>query len=98
MSVGLFFPINIADILKYIVTIVDNWEVLGTQLNVPHHVLVEIRANNPHSIVGCKEQMISRWMDSELLTTPSCWWSLVKAAKDMNENVIVQYIENDHSK
>ena len=36
MSTGLFFPINIADILKYIVTIVDNWEILGMQLNVPH--------------------------------------------------------------
>ena len=42
--------------------------------------------------------MISRWMDSESLTMPSCWWSLVQAAKDMDENVIAQTIKTDHSK
>ena len=98
LYIGLFFPINIADILKYIVSIVENWEILGTQLSIPHHILVEIRANNPHNIVACKEQMISRWIDSESLTTPCCWWSLVKAAKDMDENVIVQRIKTNHSK
>ena len=98
MSVGQFFSINTDDILKYIITIVDNWEMLGTQLSIPHHILAEIRANNPHNIVACKEQMISKWMDSESLATPTCWWSLVKTAKDMNENLIAQRIENDHSK
>ena len=95
---GRFFPLNIADILNYITIIVDNWEALGTQLSIPHHILAEIRANNPHNIVDCKEQMISKWVDSESLATPTCWWSLVKAAKDMNENLIAQQIENDHGK
>ena len=98
LSAGQFFPINIDDILKYIVNIVDNWEVIGTQLNLPGHNLAEIRANNPHNIVACKEQMISKWMDEESLATPSCWWSLVKGAKDMDETVIAQQIEKDHSK
>ena len=94
------FPFSIGDILKYIVSIVENWEVLGTQLSVPQHILDEIRANNPHNVVACKTQMISKWMDSESLATPiaTCWWSLVKAVKDMDENVIAQNIENDHSK
>ena len=97
------FPISTDDILKYIVIIVENWEVLGTQLSVPQHILDEIRANNPRNIVTCKTQMISNWMisnwmDCEPQTTPTCWWSLVKAAKDMDENLIAQNIENDHSK
>ena len=91
------FPISTDDILKYIVSIVENWEVLGTQLSVPQHILDEIRANNPHSVVACKTQMISKWMDCKSLATPTCWWSLVKAAKDMDENLIAQNIENDHS-
>ena len=92
------FPISINDILKYIVSIVENWEVLGTQLSVPQHILDEIRANNLRNVVACKTHMISKWMDSESLATPTCWWSLVKAAKDMDENLIAQNIENDHSK
>ena len=60
--------------------------------------MAEIRANCPHNIVACKEQMISRWMDKDSLATPSCWWSLVKAAKGMDENRIVQQIQNDHGK
>ena len=97
---GQLFPISTNDILKYIISIVENWEVLGTQLSVPQHILDEIRANNPHNVVACKTQMISKWMDSESLATPiaTCWWSLVKAVKDMDENVIAQNIENDHSK
>ena len=71
---------------------------MGTQLNLPHHILVEIRVNNPRNVVACKKQMISGWMASESLATPACWWSLVEAAKDMDENVIAQNIENDHSK
>ena len=98
LPAGQFFSINIDTILKYIVKIVDTWEALGTQLGIPHHILAEIRANNPHNIVACKEQMISKWMDSESLVAPACWWSLVKAAKVMDENVIAQQIENDHSK
>ena len=99
---------NIAEILKYIVCIVVNWEELGTQLDIPQDILAEIRANNPHNVVACKRQMISRWMesewmdsewmDSESLTEPSCWWSLVKATKDMDENVIAHSIENDYRK
>ena len=76
----------------------ENWEALGTQLSIPHYILVEIRANNPHNIVASKEQMILKWMDSESLAAPACWWSLVKAAKDMDENVVAQQIKNDHSK
>ena len=83
---------------SYIVSIVENWEVLGTQLSVPQHILEAIRANNPRNVVACKTQMISKWMDSESLATPTCWWSLVKAAKDMDKNLIAQNIENDHSK
>jgi hypothetical protein len=96
--VGQLFPISADDILKYIVSIVENWEELGMQLSVPQHILDEIRVNNPRNVVACKTQMISKWMDRELLATPHCWWSLVKAAKDMDENVIAQKIENDHSK
>ena len=96
--IGQLFPISTDDILKYILSIVENWEVLGTQLSLPQHILDEIRANNPRNVVACKTQMISKWMDSESLTTPICWWSLVKAAKDMDENLIAQNIENDHSK
>ena len=97
---GQLFLISTDNILKYIVSIVENWEVLGTQLSVPQHILDEIRANNPHNVVVCKTQMISKWMDSESLATPiaTCWWSLVKAVKDMDENLIAQTIENDHSK
>ena len=93
LSAGQFFSINIDDILQYIVNIVDNWEVLGMYLNLPHHILAEIRANNPHNIVACKEQMISKWMYEESLATPSCWWSLVKAAKDMDETVIANKLK-----
>ena len=95
--VGQFFPLSIKDILKCIVTIVGNWKMLGIQLNVSQHILEEIRANNPHNVVACKTQMISKWMDSESLATPSCWWSLVKAVKDMDENLIARKIGDDHS-
>jgi hypothetical protein len=95
---GQLFPISAEDILQYVVSIVENWEVLGTQLSVPQHILEEIRTNNPRNVVACKAKMISKWMNSESLATPTCWWSLVKAAKDMDENLIAQFIEKDHSK
>ena len=65
---------------------------------MPSHILEEIRANNPHNIVACKEQMISKWMDRDLQATPSCWWSLVKAIKGLGKNLIAKKIEDDYSK
>ena len=63
---------------------------------MPCNVLEEIRANNPHNIVACKEQMLLRWMNSDSLTTPSCWWSLVKAIKGIGNNLIARKIEIDN--
>ena len=97
MCAGQLFAIKVSDILTLITTIVTEWHSLGIYLQMPCHILEEIRANNPHNIVACKEQMISKWMDGNSLATPICWWSLVKAIRDMDENIIAQKIKMDHS-
>ena len=95
---GKLFPLDIHDILNHTTTVVAEWYSLGVWLSTPHHVLEEIRANNPQNIVACKEQMLLRWMNSHSLATPSCWWSLLKAIKGMGENLIAQKIENNYGK
>lgn len=98
MCPGQLFPFKISDILSYITTIVIEWHSLGIHLNMPCHILEEIRANNPHNIIGCKEQMISKWMDYESLAAPSCWWLLLKAIKSLGKNLIAKNIEEKHGR
>ena len=93
---GQLFPLKICDILTHITSIVTEWHTLGIHLHLPSHVLGEIRANNPNNVIACKEQMISKWMDSESLASPSCWWSLVKATKGLGKNLIARKIEDDY--
>ena len=90
------FPLKISDILSHVKSVVTEWHSLGIHLNMPYHILEGIRANNPHNILACKEQMISKWMDEESLATPSCWWSLLKAVKTLGKNLIANNIEEKH--
>ena len=99
MCAGQLFPIKISDILTLITTIVTEWHSLGIYLQMPRHILEEIRADNPHNIVACKEQMISKWMDRESLVTPCCWWSLLlKAVRELGNNLIAKKIEEKYGK
>ena len=95
-SIGQLFPLSISDILGHIKTIVETWHSLGVYLNMPSHVLKEIRVDNPHSVVACKEQMISRWVSYHSLASPHCLWSLVKALKGIGENRVAKEIEDKY--
>ena len=63
---------------------------------MPSHVLEEIRVDNSHSVVACKEQMISRWVNYHSLASPHCLWSLVKALKGIGENRVAKEIEDKY--
>lgn len=74
---------NISKVLSCIEDIVEEWERLGVALQIPYKLLREINVNQ--SVVSSKkEEMIMKWMDSP---GPACWWLLVKAMEEINQNV-----------
>ena len=80
--IGLCFPISIPNVLSCIRVIVQEWEHLGMALQMPYEILKEIDADKA-LIASKKEEMIMKWMDSP---GPACWWLLVRALEEIDEN------------
>ena len=89
MCLGVYFPMNIPKVLLFIKDVVEEWERLGVALQIPYEILREI--NTDISLVATKkEEMIMKWMD---LPGPACWWLLIKALKEIDQNVAAAAIK-----
>ena len=82
-NVGQYFPISVPNVLPCIKTIVQEWEHLGMALQIPYEVLREIDVDRAF-VASKKEEMILTWIDSP---GPACWWLLVKALEEIDQNV-----------
>ena len=79
---------NVSIVLSYIKDIIQEWEQFGIALHVPYEILREIDADKAQ-IASKKEEMIVKWME---LPGPACWWLLVKALKEIEQNVAADNI------
>ena len=79
---------NISKVLSYIKDVIQEWERLGLALQVPYEILREIDADKAQ-IASKKEKMVVKWMESP---GPACWWLLVKALKEIEQNVAADNI------
>ena len=82
---------NIPKVLSCIRDVIEEWERLGVALQMPYEILREI--NTDISLVATKkEEMIMKWMDSP---GPACWWLLVKALEEIDQNVAAAAIRTE---
>ena len=79
---------NMSKVLSYTKEVIQEWERLGLALQVPYEILRKIDADNAQ-IASKKEEMIVKWMESP---GPVCWWLLVKALKEIEQNVAADNI------
>ena len=79
---------NISKVLSCIKDVIQEWERLGMALQLPYEILRGIDADKAH-IASKKEEMIVKWMESP---GPACWWLLVKALKEIEQNVAADNI------
>ena len=70
-------------VLSCIKDVIQEWEQLGIALQVPYEILRAIDADKAQ-IASKKEEMIVKWMESP---GPACWWLLVKALNEIEQNV-----------
>ena len=68
-------------VLQYIEEVVEEWEALGLALQLPHHVIREIRVDKD-DMESRRKELIRRWMNSPEQCGQACWWLLVKALED----------------
>ena len=78
-------------VLSCIKPIVQEWEHLGMALQIPYELLREIDTDKT-LITSKKEEMIVKWMDSP---GPACWWLLVKALEEIDQNVAAAAIRTE---
>ena len=82
---------NMSEVLSCTKDVVEEWEQLGVALQIPFGILRAI--NIDKSLVASKrKEMIVKWMNSP---GPACWWLLVKALEEINENVAAANIRKD---
>ena len=79
---------NMSKVLSYIKDVIQEWEQLGIALQVPYEILRAINADKAQ-IASKKEETIVKWMESP---GPACWWLLVKALKEIEQNVAADKI------
>ena len=90
-NIGQYFPISVPKILPYVKAVIQEWEQLGMALQMPYEILREIDADKA-LIASKKEEVIAKWMDSP---GPACWWLLVKALEEIDQNVAVAVIRTE---
>ena len=78
-------------ILPYVKAVIQEWEQLGMALQMPYEILREIDADKA-LIASKKEEVIAKWMDSP---GPACWWLLVKALEEIDQNVAAGVIRTE---
>ena len=82
---------NMSGVLSHIIDIVQEWERLGIALQIPYEILKEIDTDKT-LVASKKEEMIVKWMDSQ---GPACWWLLVKALEEIDQNVAAAAIRTE---
>ena len=89
------FSIDKDSILQYIESVVKEWPELGINLQLPISTLKTIEANYPGDTYRQKVEIIATWLISSHFPPP-CWWSLVKALQNIEENTSAKAIVEDH--
>jgi hypothetical protein len=79
---------NMSKVLSYIKEVIEEWERLGLALQVPYENLREIDTDKAQ-IASKKEEMVVKWMESP---GPACWWLLIRALKEIEQNVAADNI------
>ena len=86
---------NMSKILSCIKNVIEEWQQLGVALQITFDILRLIEINTDKSLVSSKkEEMIVKWMDSP---GPACWWLLVKALEEINQNDAADNIRKEQS-
>ena len=87
---GSLTPRNIAIMLK---TVVD-WQILGTKLGLPYHMIEEIQIDtNVNGSVQQRQKMITRWLDYDLNAS---WSKLADALEEMGINNVGKDIQDKY--
>ena len=82
---------NMSQVLSCTKDVVGEWEQLGIALQIPFELLRAIDIDKS-LVASKKEEMIIKWMDSQ---GPACWWLLVKALEEINQNVAADNIQKE---
>ena len=86
---------NISHLLQDVVSASDMCR-LGLNLNLPMRDLLAIEQDFPTDTERRRIELVRRWLSSS--RDPPCWWHLVQALKTIDENVLAEKIEKEHSK
>ena len=81
VALGFYFSMKASTVLKYIEDVVIEWEALGLALQLPFNIIKEIDKDKT-DMESKRKELIRRWMNSQELCGPACWWLLVKALED----------------
>ena len=74
-------------------TVVD-WQILGTKLGLPDHMIEEIRIDaNVYGSVQQRQKMITRWLDYDLNAS---WSKLADTLEEMGINNVAKDIRDKY--
>ena len=91
---GSLFSLDEKTVLKYLHEIVRKWFKLGLYLDLPKITLDAIEYNHHKDVERCKIEMVATWL-STCHSHPPCWWTLVKALQQVQDNASAVCIKRD---
>ena len=68
-------------VLLYIEEVVVEREALGLGLQLPYHIVKEIKMDQLN-MESKRKELIRRWINSPEQCGPACWWLLIKVLED----------------
>ena len=74
---------------------VDEWHILGIELNIPHYVLKGIEEKYFRDVQRCKSEMLAMWLKRE---PHASWQTLFKALQRTDYNRVALRIQTTHGK
>ena len=90
------FHIDLQSVLQHLKYIVQEFEDLCLELDIPQHVYKTAEKDYPHNFNKVKTELIVWWMDNS--PDHPCWWHLVQALDNIERSAIANIIKSLHSK
>ena len=90
------FHIDLHSVLQHLKYIVQEFEDLCLELDIPQHVYKTAEKDHPRDCNKVKTELIVWWMGNS--PDPPCWWHLVQALDNIERSAIANEIKASHSK
>ena len=83
-------------ILHLLKDIVKDLYSLGLHLGIARSALDAIEDNFPADVERRRRELVRVWLSSTHCLEPTCWWKLVQALRQTDENVLAEKIQKEH--